>query len=153
MNDGTAGVGFVTAAAALDNALGAGTGMEIVGDGRTACVESSATSAARNGADLGAGIGVNIVLGAAAALDNALRAGTGSEILGDGRTAGVEQSATSVARDGANLGAGIGVNTVLGAGTGHETVLGTVFDSWSGTLEGFSSIANLWIISFFQLLP
>ena len=103
--------------------------------------------------DVTAGVGFVPAAAAAATVDNALGAGTGSEIVGNGRTAGVEQSATSVARNEADLGAGIGVNTVLGAGTGRETGLGTVFDSGSGTLEGFSSIANLSIIFFFQHLP
>ena len=68
VNDLIAGEGFVPAAASEirevdipDNALGAGTGSKILGDERTAC---SAISEARNVADLGAGIGVNIVLGA-----------------------------------------------------------------------------------------
>ena len=92
--------------------------------------------------DVTAGVGFVPAAAAAAALDNALGAGTGMEIVGDGRTAGVEQSTTSVARDGADLGAGIGVNTVLGAGTGL------------GTTEILSSsISYLWIIAFFQLPP
>ena len=77
--------------------------------------------------------------------DNALGAGTGSKILGNGRTrtACVEPSTTSEARNGADLGTGIGVNIVLGAGTGHKTVLETVFDSRSGTLKiHSSSISN-----------